>query len=911
MSSDSISAPVDEQTIETAWETFTSEEEVYRSVKNDILDTVTDACASGINAGNYDATASMQNVFEAFVDEHCADDAPFVTDVLESDALIVEVLERGHEQVAQIIFQQLIEELVDNGDLLYVYNRQQVRSHVAEMARYFALIRQRLSSDTDYSFSPNLVKMVKIASADREQPIMGKNREKARRFQQPLRRINEQIEDAEPAWEFEDSLGSDWRMAVSDTLELMGEFFQTGLPEEFDSLAAYQARAFENVFVDSVTQGGSEARDANVVTASTGGGKTEAFLFPTLAYSLLANEAGIDGTKAVLTYPRRDLCNNQFERLFSYITTINELQGSIDASFSDAPLTLSIQHGGRGDVELPCPHCDDEVDGTLERKDDAHFECQQDSDHVVRYATTDRGASADFLITTGDSLHRRLMDKYGNAALWSEPYPPKFLVLDEVHVYTDQAGMNVANVVRRFKQAMQRRARNQEPRFIASSATINNATEFTGRIFGIEESSVRHLSPSEDEKDTLGREHFVFVKATDPREVIVPVGDSQFKPRSEWTETAPTTATNLSCMIQIAFAFYHTMRKEQAGDRPGLTDNKDRILGFVDSIDSVSRLGGFVQETEEEGLFRLRTPDAVLGERGNNPDCPREQFRGATDDTFDEGAVCESLPPNPNLNACPVYEDGECWWTMQDRRLDLQAMEVAIHKSGRTQHAGTGATVEDDWDQLISTSALEVGFDHPSIIGTFQYRAPRNVPGFVQRKGRGGRDAEDEPITVVVLGSSPTDSYYFHHSNYLSDPRDEHLDIPLDADNRFVRAEHMTAAIVDYFNVTDTTDAKRLFRGQWTSGPGVGPDVPYLRDQFEAHEPDIRDWLDSAFEASAEEIDRVLQEFDQYVVSLFEEVAPGTDDTPYWEFFERAMDNRQTTGPIDQLIDALREEEIE
>ncbi|WP_435319015.1 DEAD/DEAH box helicase [Haloarchaeobius sp. TZWSO28] len=911
MSSGSTPAPVDEPTIQTAWDAFTAEESVYRAVKNDVLDTITEECARGINAGDYDATASLRRVFEKFVDEHCEEDTSFVTDVLESDALIVEVLERGRESVAQIIFQQLIEELVDSGELLYVYNRQQVRSHVAEMARYFALIRQRRFADTDYSFLPNLVKMVKLASADREQPIMGKGREKARRFQQPMRRINEQIQDADPAWELEDSLGSDWRTAVSDTLEQMGEFFEIGLPEEFDSLAAYQARSFEKVFVDAVTEGGPDTHDANVVTASTGGGKTEAFLFPTIAYALLTNKAGLSGTKAVLTYPRRDLCNNQFERLFSYITTLNELEGSLEASFADAPLTLSIQHGGREDVELPCPHCDSEIEGILEPVDDEHFECQRNSNHVVRYATTDRGAPADFLITTGDSLHRRLMDKYGKTALWSEPYPPKFLVLDEVHVYTDQAGMNVANVVRRFKQAMQRRARNQEPLFIASSATINNAEEFTGRIFGVNKSSVRCLSPSQDERDTLGREHFVFVKATDPREVIVPVGDSQFKPRSEWTDTTPTNATNLSCMIQIAFAFYHTMRKEQAGDRPGLTDDKDRILGFVDSIDSVSRLGGFVQETEEEGLFQLRTPDAVLGERGNNPDCPREQFRGMTDDTYDEGAVCESLPPNPNLSPCPVYEDGECWWTMQDRRMDLQAMKVAIHKSGRTQHAGTGATVEDDWDQLISTSALEVGFDHPSIIGTFQYRAPRNVPGFVQRKGRGGRDAEDEPVTVVVLGSSPTDSYYFHHSNYLSEPRDEHLNIPLDADNRFVRAEHMTAAIVDYFNVSDATDAERLFRGQWHSGPGVGPDIPYLQQHFNTHRPAIRDWLDSAFDTTDEEIDRVLQEFDQYVVSLFEGVAPGIDDTPYWEFFERAMDNRQTTAPIDQLIDALREGEVE
>ena len=896
-----------ESTIETAWETFRTSGTTYQRVTDDVLDEITTECARQINAGNYDATASLRTVFDSFLENHCGDDCAFTAEVLESDALIVDTLELGRESVARVIFQQLIEELVDSKELLYVYNRQQVRSHVAEMARYFALIRQRLGQDTDYEFAPNLVKMVKLASADRKQPIMGREREEATRFHKPIRKINERIDGAAPAWELRDTAGSGWTALVKETMETMSEFFEDGLPEEFDSLAAYQARAFESLYLDSVTAAETGSSRADVITASTGGGKTEAFLFPTLAYALTANKANIDGNKAVLTYPRKDLCNNQFERAFSYITELNRLEGSIGDSFEDAPLTLSIQHGSRGKVELPCPYCD----GTLTPNDEEYFVCGDDDGHTIQYASTGRGVAADLIITTQDSLHRRLMDRYGKQSLWSKPYPPKFLVLDEVHVYTDQAGMNVANVVRRFKRAMRERAVQQDPMFIASSATINNAEEFTRRIFGTD--TARLFSPTDEEQDSLSREHFIFVKATDPREVVVPLGESVFKPRSEWTDFTQTTASNLSCMIQIAFAFYHTMRKERAGDRPGLSVDKDRILGFVDSIDSVSRLGNYVQDAEtKRGLFRLRFPDAVLGERGNNPDCPRDLFRGSTDDTYDEGAVCSSLPPNPNLNPCPVYEDGECWWTMQDRRLDLQAMTVAIHKSGRTQRVDTGGKANDDWDQLITTSALEVGFDHSSIIGTFQYRAPRNIPGFIQRKGRGGRDAEDEPITVVVLGSSPTDSYYFHHSNYLSNPRDEHLEIPLDENNRFVRAEHMTAAIVDYFNINDSVDAERLFRGKWRQGPGVGPDIEYLRAQFEHHRADLREWLLTTFDAEEAEAEKALDEFDQYVLSLFDEIAPGIDDSPYWEFFERAVQQGGSTGAyrtIDDIITALRSQQ--
>jgi hypothetical protein len=895
---------LDLDTIDRAWDAFV-ESDIAHGVREDVVDAITEECRREINAGNYDGTAALSDIYDEFSGKHLQDDSTFVTEVLESDTLIVDTMEFSQDTISRAIFKRLIDELVDEGQLLYVHNRQQVRSHVAEMTRYFALMRQRLSDDADYRFTPNLVKMVKLDTADRQQPIMGRDREEAARFRQPIRKINETVSDKEtaPAWEFEDTVGNEWRDLVGETMDTMSRFFDEGLPEEFDSLAAYQARAFREIYLDAVTDRSEGESSSRVVTASTGGGKTEAFLFPTLAYCLTAQKANISGNRAVLTYPRRDLCDNQFERAFEYITEINRLEGDLSDSFDEAPLTIGLQHSTRDHVTLDCPHCS----GELEVPDgftNTHFRCTRTPSHTIEYATVSRGAPADIIVTTQNSLHRRLMDKYGRSAFWESSYPPKFMVLDEVHIYTDQAGMNVANVVRRFKQAMREQAHQQSPALVASSATINNAEDFTRRIFDTKTAS--RIYPRENEKDTLSREHFVFVKATDPRDVQVPIGDSMYKPRDEWDDVSPTTATNLSCMIQIAFGFFHTMRKERAGDRPELDADKNRVLGFVDSIDSVSRLGGYVQEAEEHGLFKLRVPDAILGERGNNPDCPRDLFRGATDDQYEEDAVCESVTPNPNINPCPVYQDGECWWTMQDREFDLEEMTVAIHRSGNTKLAGSDQSAGDEWDQLISTSALEVGFDHESIIGTFQYRAPRNVPGFLQRKGRGGRDAEDEPITVVVLGSTPTDSYYFHHSNYLSNPREEHLKIPLDENNRFIRREHMTASVIDYFNVTMNHGAERIFRGK--SSPG--PDIPYLGQCMDDYRLELHEWLGATFGVDDEEVHRVIEAFDTYLDSLAEPVAPGQDDSAYWEFFQRMLklDDETAFEQIDELLEALEEE---
>ena len=84
----------------------------------------------------------------------------------------------------------------------------------------------------------------------------------------------------------------------------------------------------------------------------------------------------------------------------------------------------------------------------------------------------------------------------------------------------------------------------------------------------------------------------VFLKATNPRKILIP------KPGEE--KERLTIATNLSAMIQTAFCFYHTMLKMK---------EKDRIIGFVDSIDIIKRLGDKLCDAERQRqLYQLRIP---------------------------------------------------------------------------------------------------------------------------------------------------------------------------------------------------------------------------------------------------------------------------------------------------------------
>jgi len=876
--------------VQEMWDTLQNRG-LSRPVQQRVLWWVDESCKEQINAGNYDSTVALEELFERF-------HATFVTGEREperGEKINVTTVFPGALSTpiaSKLLFQWLIDELVERDVLLYVYDKQRVRSRVAEVTRYFALLRQRFADESDFEESPSLTKMVKMDIQSREKPKWGAD---GINLGDEIRDIISKIQPAEPAAELEASSDrGEWQDATRDSLKLV---FRLCKRLEMTGLAAFQGRALDRLYRQSVT---AEYDDlGHVVTASTGGGKTEAFLFPILAYTLTTNhpDLRIGGVDAVLGYPRKDLCNNQFQRIVEYLYQLERIiETETDVPFDSLPVTVALQHSDAEDAEIDCPV--EDCEGRMSTED---MECEKDPAHTVDFAKTQKGATADIIVVTPDTLHRRLMDHRGHKQFWRHDTPPKFVVLDEVHVYTSQYGMHVANVMRRFRTALSEVDSDQEPCFVASSATISNAEPFTEKIFGVQ--NAREITPAEDEIEEIGWEYLIFIKSTDPREVQVPQGEAKYLPRSEWDEDdfQETNVTNLSSMIQVAFGMYHTILKKEPEDG----QIKNKILGFVDSIDSVKRLGDYIHSAETgrgvEGqeLFTLRTPDAFLRDKDEpdtNPDCPKHKFRSNAADH--EHAVCEPLPPNKHLNPCPVYEAGECWWTMTEP-LDLEPMNVYLHKSGRTETPDGRPAHDDDWDLMVTTSALEVGFDHPGIIGTFQYRAPMNIPGFVQRKGRGGREPDDQPISVVVLGSRPEDAFYFHHENLLSDPDERYLRINLDEQNEFVRTEHMVSAIFDYLNLTDSDTADEIYRRL---------DIDELDEKLTREQDDIEVWLRRAFPTAEDELlSEVLDKVRDYVARTQAPITPsgiGDEMQAFWEAARTPRGTRQSD--LESHLDDLK-----
>lgn len=86
----------------------------------------------------------------------------------------------------------------------------------------------------------------------------------------------------------------------------------------------------------------------------------------------------------------------------------------------------------------------------------------------------------EIIITNFDVIHYHLLNRTRFSRMIKTT---KFLVVDEVHVYTGVFGANIHHVIRRF-QRMIRRSRNTEKlQIIAASATLSNAKEFCNQLF--------------------------------------------------------------------------------------------------------------------------------------------------------------------------------------------------------------------------------------------------------------------------------------------------------------------------------------------------------------------------------------------------------------------------------------------
>jgi hypothetical protein len=633
-----------------------------------------------------------------------------------------------------------------------------VRSRMAELAREVRYVKQRFRQD-DAGNRPYLVRSLKIELRDRDKP------------ERETHRVDAVLSDL--------AKGAALARAQS-AAGLKGALLELWNADA--CFAGFQARSLASI-VDAWDSGGEESF---VIAADTGSGKTEAAALPLILAATADRLQGIEGVRAILTYPRIRLATNQAQRLAGYLAAlarqpgmptltlgvqISQTPGNLD-KLNDREMAAGWKAIGSGAFDFPffaCPTCSGRLflrhqggEAGADRLSCTH--CDWSFGGWIGSKAGLRATPPTLFVPTTDSLHQWLHDvRYGPLFGDGPTPPPRAVLADEIHLYSHIHGAQVGLALRRL---LARAALNGAPMMaIGMSATLGDPAVAWSRLIG--RSDVATLIPDSKEKliNPRGREYFYFVQP-------------EVESRGKDIAGASTTIQTLMCLG-------HGMRR-RTGAQGGF-----RELVFLDSIDKVRRLHAAYDDAEMvKRLAAYRTTDY--------PDDPS---------TGQPRKGCCGQP-----HGCDAFRDGECWYfaaTDTDQRgargrrrpgdpLRVAPEPVSSQTSGR---------VEDlikDSDVLFATSSLEVGYDDPDISLVYQHYAPRNLASFIQRKGRGGRGADDRPVTGVTLSIySSRDSWWFRKPHEMLAPGG--FETPLNAENHFVRRGQLLAATLDAFARWETT----------------------------------------------------------------------------------------------------------
>jgi len=640
--------------------------------------------------------------------------------------------------------------LADQGHLMLA-EEGRVRSRTAELARELRHLKQRFRED-DAHRRPYLVRNLKVELRDRMKP-------------QRNLPLDEAFDPART--QTTDSQNKALDHIASSLRDLWGDGAK---------LARFQAHGLEAIL--GAWNGGGSSCIA--IAADTGSGKTEAAALPLIAAALADKMEGVFGTRAVLAYPRVRLAANQAQRLASYLAalannkelpqlTIGLQVAEVPQSFESLPERLAEiwPSAGPDRFAFPfftCPPCG----GPLALMPNAGrdgadslrcADCGWHFDGWVGTKASLRTQPPSLFLPTTESLHQWMHDPNAGRLFGDDPdwAPPRALLADEIHLYTHVHGAQVGLALQRL--AARTRLNDQDDRelvAIGMSATIGDPALAWSRLIGRNNAKVIEPSAEDRVRNPRGREVFYFLQP-------------EIESRGADIAGASTTIQALMCLS-------HGVRR-----RTG-TEGGFRSLVFFDSIDKMRRLHGAYLDAEEgKELASLRT--RLFGD----------------DPSGSAQTECCGEPLG-----CDRHADGECWWFASSDRRQVGAQGLRrpgqpLRVAERPIFAGTRGVAEKivkDADVVFATSSLEVGYDDPDITLVYQHYAPLNLASFVQRKGRGGRGADDRPTTGVTLSIySPRDAWWFRRPEAMISPHS--FDAPLNPDNAFVRRGHAVAAMFD------------------------------------------------------------------------------------------------------------------
>jgi len=629
------------------------------------------------------------------------------------------------------------------------------RSRIAEITRLISCLKQRFSEDDVYE-APNLVSSVKLRIKDR---YVARRSKPVEDLMATLEGYV--IEKFKQSWDTVKSIIFNWLEYAG--IERVSDFQKRATLEIFNILQRLYVKDLE--------------RDSIALVAETGAGKTEAYLLPFIIHLLLRKIGGDHSkkTRLIVIYPRVALSLNQLARFTKYSYQIKMINKDIEIFVGIDNESIPYTYGRLiGDQykykdywyvsnkrayfkRFLCPVLENISDVKFECCSQVYYDeeenkvlCGENHELPVRLFKKEVYGSnpdTDIIIMTPNTLMRRLFEN--EFIQFLERTDILVLALDECHLYSGLPGANAALVFRRLLRLIEEMG--IRVIILGISATMASAEEFFKELTGLRPQIIK---PEESELERKSVEYYLIIKPemVSLKRARLHISDQE----EEETEEELKPIKPLSTMIQTVMCVMHNMRRTQL---------KNKGLGFVDSIDTLHRWRRAQQDAEDRRLFELRTK--------KDERCKR----------------CEDGP----IISCPTFRVGECWWYAKFDKLSyrlLEPIKLDVYYSEKREEL-------KDLDCILSTSALEVGYDDPKLIAFFQYKAPRSIISFAQRKGRVARSPDDRPINVLVLSPySSRDNFVFVNDDHLLNS--EFNEIPLNSENYFAQNVHAKAAIVDY-----------------------------------------------------------------------------------------------------------------
>ncbi len=283
----------------------------------------------------------------------------------------------------------------------------------------------------------------------------------------------------------------------------------------FSELGIEKLYSFQEEAIKSIINGIKEL----LVVASTGRGKTESWLIPILNDILKIKMGEIPGkkksVKALLIYPTKALSQDQFKRIVNILIKLNP-------NFPiDQRITIGIYDGdtpykGDRDAErylfhafryFECPIINLEQDKckkcgqrlknikgfkSYEGKERDYItvpdntcqhKCNLDFIYLTREDIIEN--KVDIILTNPDTINYKLFNINADIERQIFVLDPKYIVIDEIHIYSGIFGAFTSLLLKRYKTMRKyHRGDTDDLRIIAASATVQNKLDLFSKISG-------------------------------------------------------------------------------------------------------------------------------------------------------------------------------------------------------------------------------------------------------------------------------------------------------------------------------------------------------------------------------------------------------------------------------------------